>query len=53
MHSRERETLLTKIIVLQWKCLPSDCEVKHDMHVEMENSEIWIVQAERDLDYSL
>lgn len=33
--------------MLQCKCLLSNCEVKHDIHVEMENSGIWLVQAEK------
>ena len=39
--------------MLQCKYLLSNCEVKHDMHVEMENSGIWLVQAEKDLDHSV
>ena len=35
--------------MLQHKYLSSNCGVKHDIHVEMENSAIWLLQAEKDL----
>lgn len=41
------------MIVLQWIYLLHDCEVKPDIHVEIENSGIWLVLAEKDLDHSV